>query len=406
MFRTLPPVHSPLSLAAVGSGILAMLGRERAEDTVLRTLRGRFGPVDVVLTESGTAALTLALRAAARAGAVPVALPAYSCYDVATAAEGADVPVLLYDLDPATLSPDPGSLRKALELGARTVVVAHLFGIPADLAGVGELASAHGAVVIEDAAQGAGAALDGRALGSFGNLSVLSFGRGKGITAGRGGALLVRDAHRWNVTDILKDLHPARTAPGEPLALLAQWLLARPALYALPAALPFLGLGETRHKAPRPPRAMSAFSAGVLARTFALAGPEAAGRRAVARRLLPLLDERAGVIPVRWPAPADPGFLRLPVLVAPAHRARFRSPAARRLGVMPGYPGTLAGLVRLAGRTLNREADHPGATELEAALFTLPSHGQLTGRDLGALERWLGGAGRVTTPPPAERTVD
>jgi len=83
-----------------------------------------------ILTDSGTSALRLALSAAADAGRLPVAMPAYSCYDLATAAIGADVPVLLYDLDPLTLEPDEASLTQALEAGARTLVVAHLFGRP------------------------------------------------------------------------------------------------------------------------------------------------------------------------------------------------------------------------------------------------------------------------------------
>ena len=67
------------------------------------------------------------------------------------------------------------------------VVVAYLYGIPFDTAPVRAAAGAVGAWLIEDAAQGAGASFRGRALGAFGDLSMLSFGRGKGVTAGRGG---------------------------------------------------------------------------------------------------------------------------------------------------------------------------------------------------------------------------
>ena len=69
-------------------------------------------------------------------------------------------------------------------------MVVHLYGVPADPEPVRAALAGAGAVLIEDAAQGAGASLRGRPLGGFGDLSVLSFGRGKGNTAGRGGALL------------------------------------------------------------------------------------------------------------------------------------------------------------------------------------------------------------------------
>jgi hypothetical protein len=85
-----------------------------------------------------------------------------------------------------------------------------------------------------------------------------------------------------------------------------------------------------------------------------------------------------------------PGYLRLPVLVSERARERFRSSAARRLGIMPGYPGTLA---ELHGFTRARNAGEafPGARELVASLFTLPTHGRLSQGDLAELERWMAG---------------
>jgi dTDP-4-amino-4,6-dideoxygalactose transaminase len=357
-------------------------------------LRGCFGAGEVLLTDSGTAALTLAVRAAAAAGGGPVALPAYCCFDVATAAVGAAAPVLLYDLDPATLGPDPGSLRRVLEQGARTIVVAHLYGLPIDYRGVEELAAGFGVLVIEDAAQGAGGALGGRPLGGLGRLAVLSFGRGKGVTGGRGGALLLHGTPVVDVARLRAELLPGWTAPSEPIAALAQWLLARPALYALPASLPFLGLGETIYRPPRPIRAMSAFSLGVLARTLTLAGTENLRRRTNATRLLALVQSVPGLAAVQAPPDAEPGFLRLPVLVAESARDRFRSAEARRLGIMPGYPRTLETLPRLEAHVLNRDAVRPGATHLLDALFTIPTHGQLAEGDLLALEGWIGGSKR------------
>ena len=137
--------------------------------------------------------MTLALEVAAAVTHAPVALPAYCCYDVATAADGAGVAFHLYDLEPETLSPDLASLRRSFDAGARSVVVAHLYGVPADLAAVRALAAEFGAIVIEDAAQGSGCEWRGRPAGAHGALGVLSFGRGKGVTGGKGGALLVNE---------------------------------------------------------------------------------------------------------------------------------------------------------------------------------------------------------------------
>jgi dTDP-4-amino-4,6-dideoxygalactose transaminase len=166
---------------------------------VAETLRERFGARDVILTDSGTSALILALRSLLPQGAT-IAYPAYACVDLTAVALRARMRVRLYDLDPATLSPDLDSVRAAIGRGVDAIVVAHLYGYPADVAGVEELAALHGIPVIEDAAQGAGGTVRGMRLGSLGDVSILSFGRGKGTTCGSGGALLSRSRQTsWKV---------------------------------------------------------------------------------------------------------------------------------------------------------------------------------------------------------------
>ncbi len=156
-------------------------------------LRRRYHSDHVVLCDSGTSALILALRVASDGAPKPlVALPAYGCYDLATAAIAVGADVVLFDLDPETLAPDPVSFARALQRGPCAVVVAYLYGIPFDAAALSRQAAEVGAILIEDAAQGFGASVADTPCGGIGPLSVLSFGRGKGVTGGGGGALLMR----------------------------------------------------------------------------------------------------------------------------------------------------------------------------------------------------------------------
>jgi dTDP-4-amino-4,6-dideoxygalactose transaminase len=366
-----------------------LVGAEAARLEVAGALTRALGAADVLLTDSGTGALTLAIQGclAERPGTA-VALPAYGCYDLATAADGASAPVVLYDLVPETLAPDAASLDRALERGVGAVVLVHLYGVPADPDPVRAAAERAGAWLIEDAAQGAGASLRGRPLGSFGDLMVLSFGRGKGNTAGRGGALLAHDATGASV------MSRARAAAAAPLRglkeyvqLKAQWLLGRPSLYAVPSVLPFLRLGETVYHAPSPARLMSAVAARTLAVTLAFGAREAAVRRAHAARLL----ERCGpgLTVVRVPAGAESGYLRLPFLASPAFRAAAESVRARALGIMPGYPRALCEVGGFVERVVNRSDAFPGARLLAERLVTVPVHGRLSERDLDALEAWV-----------------
>ncbi len=191
----LPPVHSPITLAALGRGVRAFSGgsaARRAEAEIGDWLERSFSPRRWHLVDSGTSAIRLALQHAVAGHATRrIALPAYGCYDLATACDGAEVEVVLYDLDPGTLGPDWNSYEAALDSGPAAVVLVHLYGVPVDLDRATSLARRRGVRVIEDAAQGAGGSWQGKALGSFGDYAVLSFGRGKGITGGGGGALLL-----------------------------------------------------------------------------------------------------------------------------------------------------------------------------------------------------------------------
>jgi perosamine synthetase len=395
------PVYSPLSASAVLAGVRAAARNPgtsegaRAEERVVALLKERYSPQAVLLTDSGTTALTAALLGILkdRPGSA-VAMPAYACYDLATAADGADVPVLLYDVDPHTLAPDLTQLQATLRQGAAAIVVVHLHGCPIDLAEVNRLAAEAGAVVIEDAAQAAGATLDGRPAGGQGSLALLSFGRGKGLTGGSGGALLAHDEAGERILDRARGLlgEPRRGWP-DVLAITAQFLLARPNLYALPAALPFLRLGQTIYRHPRPLRAPAAVSCPVVAATWTLAEREVEVRRRNAERLLVELRRQPGFETIRTSRSARPGYLRLPVLASPAVRRLASETAARRLGIIPGYPKALCDLEGFAPRCMNRDAAFPGGRLLAARLCTLPTHGRLGARDLARLEQWVRAVG-------------
>jgi perosamine synthetase len=380
--RRQPPVHSPLSAPALWRAATALLAGLDPRPALAARLRLTHGADEVLLTGSGTDALQLAITAAraAHPHAALVAIPAYSCFDVATAAIGADATLICYDLDPRTLAPDLDSLERCLALGARIVVVAPLWGVPVDWHAVVEVAAPWGATLIEDAAQGHGASWAGRPLGALAPLSVLSFGRGKGWTGGSGGAFLIGCAARW---EGCRSTMPVN-GMGDELAgvgvAASQWALARPSWYALPAALPVLRLGETRYHPPRQARPMRRSAAKLLEETVAAAAAEAEHRRHVGgwyREVIPVED---ATTPVGLPPAAVAGWLRYPLLLSSDARARADCREARMLGIAPGYPRPLTTLGPVIERLDPRCHDWrwPGAHELVERLVTLPTHSLLT----------------------------
>lgn len=377
IFRQQLPGYSPISLRTLWPGG----GGRNVEDRLAEA----FDAEVVWMTDSGTSALTLAIIATGMHRTGPVGLPAYGCYDLATAAEAAGADVLLYDLDPDTLGPDETSFRRALDSGASRVVAVHLFGIPVDLGGIGDACDRSGAVVIEDAAQGVGGTWEGRALGSLGRWSVLSFGRGKGRSAGGGGALLGREgvpgATRSAIDQVLED---GGMGLRELAAWFAQWCLGRPSLYGIPSSIPALRLGETIYHEATAPRRISAWCRHAVPSALDASATESACRRQHTEELLSAVRAAPGLAEVGANAPGTAGYLRLPVR-ALSGVAADRLRELWRLGVMPAYPKPLTALPRFARRVGNRDAAFPGGYELAARLFTLPTHSRVTRRDLRRL---------------------
>lgn len=341
--------------------------------SVEELLRRTYGADECVLCDSGTHALQMAMGVARRlvGEGSRIAVPAFSCYDVATAAIAVGGDVCLYDIDPMTLSPDADSLERVLNEGARVVVIAPLYGMPVDWDAAEALAAQFGAILIEDAAQGHGGSWKGRRLGSLGRLTCLSFGRGKGWTSGGGGALLLRQI--GGGVPSLGESAP-RAELSTTIGLLAQAVLGRPAIYGLPNAMPSLHLGETTYVEPTTPRAMTRAAAAALSATEQVSMVEAAVRVQNAELLRNALE---GVAHVRQFAPIGggaSGYLRFP-LAMERGMARFTDAhQALRLGIAGSYPTTLAELPVLGSKLANGGEAFSGAKRLARDLITLPTH--------------------------------
>jgi dTDP-4-amino-4,6-dideoxygalactose transaminase len=389
--RCVPPVHSPVALPDLFRGAAAVAGLSTAGGEELQgTLLKDYGAGSVWLFDSGTSALIAAFRLASRGALLRVACPSYICVDVGSAAQFVGVELVLYDTDPATLSPDIDSLRRAVGSGVSAVLVAHLFGFPVAMDEVRALCDEHGLTLIEDAAQEAGARYNGQRLGSMGDLAILSFGRGKGATGGGGGALLINGD--WSSKHDLHgdELSNAKQPPGwRPLiASKAQWLFGRPGLYCLPLSLPYLRLGQMVYRAAHEPRGISRASAAILSGGRRIAAAATEGRRAMAERYSGMIGPRSRLTRIAEARGAEASYLRFPVKDISADRAE-----SRRLGIVRGYPKLLDEEVRLRATVVPGGGQRPGAAELRDRLFTLPTHSQVQDVDVRRILAWITGPG-------------
>jgi dTDP-4-amino-4,6-dideoxygalactose transaminase len=87
------------------------------------------------------------------------------------------------DVDPETFTMDPSSIEAAISARTKVILPVHLYGHPADMRPILDIAGRHGIPVLEDAAQAHGAQLDGRRAGSLGHAACFSFYPGKNLGA-------------------------------------------------------------------------------------------------------------------------------------------------------------------------------------------------------------------------------
>ncbi len=375
-WRRFPPVHASVSAAALFRAAGALTDGDGARAQAGEALQAAYADRHVLLTNSGTTALQLALNTSSRVdGAQPpcVALPAYACPDIGAAAIGAQFGIRLYDVDPHTLQPDWGSLERVLAHGVSHVVATHLYGRLVDMPTLHALATRLGVTVIEDAAQHAGGTLGGVRGGALAARSILSFGRGKGINAGGGGALLCDASVASADVPLLETT--ATSGFKIVLATAAADILSNPLLYWLPSSVPGLALGDTVYHAPSGAAQMSAASATFLVHALRAEPRDLAQRREVEAWYVTQLTQHAPQLLFHTLSGMQSGALRFPVRLAPEH-ARSLAP----FGVARSYPRTLDAYPEIAGQLLGREPT-PGATELARAVHTLPTHGLLRRAD-------------------------
>jgi len=143
---------------------------------------------------SGTAALSLVLRAAGIGPGDEVIVPGHTFIASALGAVHAGATPVLCDVDEGTGLIDPEAVRAAITSRTAAIVAVHLYGQMCDMDAVNEIATSRGLFVLEDAAQAHGALYKGRRAGSLGSAGAFSFYPSKNLGAlGDGGAICTDD---------------------------------------------------------------------------------------------------------------------------------------------------------------------------------------------------------------------
>jgi dTDP-4-amino-4,6-dideoxygalactose transaminase len=164
------------------------------------------GTTECIALNSGTSALHLALLAAGIApGDEVITTPFTFVASVAAILYAGARPVLV-DIDPRSFTIDPAHIEAAITPRTKAILPVHLYGQPADMDPIMDIARQHRLVVIEDAAQAHGAKYKGRPVGSISDMACFSFYPGKNLGAyGEGGAVTTSNPDYANTIRMLRD---------------------------------------------------------------------------------------------------------------------------------------------------------------------------------------------------------
>lgn len=386
--RKLPPVGTRLHWRELAA---AWREAEQGEALLETALAERIPCTRAFLFGSGRAALaaTLAALRQMREGD-RVIVPAYTCWSVAASVVRAGLRVLPVDVLPTTIDYDYDQLNKLDWRGVLAIVSPNLFGLPGELTHLEELAEDRGVFLIDDAAQCLGAQADGRPVGSFGAAGIVSFGRGKNVTALGGGAALVNDpelaAALAGPLDSYRDQPPPT---GWDIALKggAMSLALSPSFYGYAEMVPGVTVGQTVYEPNFPTAAMGSARAAlatlVLQRLDDLNRMRANLAAWIDHELKPL----RGLVLVRPKAGNVPAWLRRPLLLQESGKrdALLAALQGAGFGASAMYPAPLPAIAELAPDLDLRAAPFAGARRLADSLLVLPLVEGITNADLKRL---------------------
>lgn len=197
------PREKQLVIDALDSGWVSSIGKYIDE---FETNFARYCGTEYALAVSnGTTGLHLALAALGLQAGDEVIVPDLTFVATANAVAYTGATPVLAEIDPDTLCIDPASVKSLITDRTKAIIPVHLYGHPADMDALTEIAEVRGINIIEDAAEAHGAEYKGRRVGGLGKCGIFSFYGNKVITTGEGGMLTTNDRAFYQCAKRLRD---------------------------------------------------------------------------------------------------------------------------------------------------------------------------------------------------------
>ena len=379
MNRTLAPSGSPIHLRDLFDCIL-QIGQDSASG--LRTnICTSLGVKEAFLFANGRGAMSFLLQCMAKERNEPrrdlVVVPSYTCYSVAASVLKAGLRLLICDIDEKTLSYDQEQLESIDYQHVLAIVSSNLYGLPNDLPKLEALARNNGVYLIDDAAQSLGATVENRPVGSFGDAGILSLDKGKVITSINGGVIITSNT---SISQRIKNEYQRigkQSLSGRTIELIklqAYFLLLHPAVYWLPAKMPFLALGKTRYDEKYSiERYFDSLAPLAIAQLSRMESMNHHRRRCAAQyaALIPKTELLGKAPELKNSVPI---YLRFPLRIKDARTREAFLQDFRQFGCSVSYPTAIPDIPEIRHRIRVHNNLYESGKVVAAQLVTLPTH--------------------------------
>lgn len=164
---------------------------ENSENELLELEFSQYNNIDYCVTAcNGTIGLYMALKALSIGEGDEVILPSYSYIASATAVTWSGATPVFVDIEPETFCIDPNKIEMAITNKTKALLPVHMWGNVCNMIEIMKTAQQYGLYVVEDCSQAIGAMLNGKKVGTFGDIGLYSFAFNKSLSAGEGAALV------------------------------------------------------------------------------------------------------------------------------------------------------------------------------------------------------------------------
>jgi perosamine synthetase len=385
MFRSIPPTGTHIRFKEIFLGLFHSLFKNQSSEKFKREFYEYFQVRDCFLVSSGRAAFTLILKALKKTSEKDeVIIPAYTCFSVPSAIARAGLKISLCDISVKTLNLDPEKLSSLINKNTLAVLPVYHFGLSHDISEIVNLCRKQDIYIIEDVAQGMGAKFQNKYLGTFGDLSFFSLGRGKNITTVEGGIILCQEEEislllQEELLNLKKDIGFEYF-----LKMFFYKIFIHPYLYWLPEKIPSLEIGVSKFSPEFDLSSLSEYQAQLGIYLLGRLEEINLSRIKNAQYLIMALKNLEKISLLSSSPEAYSVYLRLPILYKDSSEREkvYHSLRRKNLGVSKMYPTSLDKIAGIKSYLAPNHSELSNSNFVEKNILTLPTHQFLGQADL------------------------